>query len=321
MPAQLLAIARVTFVESIRQPIYVVLLLSVIGLLALNPAISAYTFDDDNKLMIDLGLSTVMLAGLLLAAFSATGVVSQEIESQTVLTVISKPVARPVFVVGKFLGVGGALTVAVWCWSMAFLMTVRHKVMSSAADKFDWPVLALGGAAVIGSALVGAAANYLFSRPFGAALARSLAVALGLAWFLILMLNRRWEVQPLHTDFRGDLLVALFLVLQAVWIFGAVAVAASTRLRQVMTLTVCLGVFILGLTSGHFFGPWRETSLAARLAYNLIPNLQFLWTGEAIMQGRTIPADYVGWATAYSLLFVAAALALAAALFQTRQTR
>ena len=67
----------------------------------------------DNKLLLDIGLATVFVCGMLLAAFVATAVISREIERKTVLTVVSKPVPRPVVVVGKYLGVAGAMLVAV----------------------------------------------------------------------------------------------------------------------------------------------------------------------------------------------------------------
>ena len=55
----LLALARNAFVESIRQPVHAVLIC--VGLLALvlNVNVAGYTMEDDNKLLIDLGLSTL----------------------------------------------------------------------------------------------------------------------------------------------------------------------------------------------------------------------------------------------------------------------
>jgi ABC-type transport system involved in multi-copper enzyme maturation permease subunit len=108
-----LSIARNGFLESIRQPVFVVLLLGGTLAMVLNVNLAAFTLEDDNKLLIDLGLSTLFIAGLLLAAFTATSVLSREIENKTVLTVVSKPVTRAAVIVGKFLGVAVALAVAV----------------------------------------------------------------------------------------------------------------------------------------------------------------------------------------------------------------
>ena len=73
------ALARNAFIESIRQPVQAVLIC--VGLLALvlNVNLAGYTLEDDNKLLVDLGLSTLFLLGLLMAAFTATSVLAKEI--------------------------------------------------------------------------------------------------------------------------------------------------------------------------------------------------------------------------------------------------
>ena len=121
------SIARNAFLEAIRQPIFIVLVL--IGLLAMvcNVNLAAFTMGEDEKLLVDLGLSTLLIVGLLLAAFTASSVLSKEIENKTVLTVVSKPVTRAAVIVGKFLGVAGALSVGYYVLAVAFLMAVRHK--------------------------------------------------------------------------------------------------------------------------------------------------------------------------------------------------
>jgi ABC-type transport system involved in multi-copper enzyme maturation permease subunit len=65
------SIARNAFLEAIRQPIFIVLVL--IGLLAMvcNVNLAAFTMGEYEKLLVDLGLSTLFLVGLLLAAFTA----------------------------------------------------------------------------------------------------------------------------------------------------------------------------------------------------------------------------------------------------------
>src|SRR6185295_5119369 len=155
-----------SFTETIRQPIYGTLLLVTTGLMVLNVGIAGYTLDDDNKLLKDLGLSTLLLCGLFLAAFSASGILSQEIENKTVLTVISKPVSRPLFLVGKFLGLSGALAVAFYLCSVVFLLTMRHKVLERSSQDFDLPVIIFGLSAVVLTIVIAAFCNYLYDMQF-----------------------------------------------------------------------------------------------------------------------------------------------------------
>ncbi len=345
MLQQLLTIARNTFTESIRQPIFSVLVLLGLLFMVLNPMLASYTLDNDNYLLADMGLSTLAIIGLALAAFTATGVLTSELENRTVLTVISKPVTRPLFVLGKFVGVPAALSVAYWILSLAFLMSVRHGVMQTAAEHFDLPVLGFGFAA-LGLALgLAALGNYLYRWVFTSSLVGLLAAMLGGAYLLVLVVNRHGEFQSITTEFQvpddpyskamplGQVMLAMGLVFQSVVILTAAAIAASTRLKQVMTLVACAGLFVAGLMNNSIFGQWaREHSLETMQGlgrklwvvvthglHHLLPDLQLLWVADALKQQHPIPLDFVLTASGYSFFYTLALLLLAVGLFQHRE--
>ena len=104
----LLAIARNAFVEMVRQPIYGVLIFLTFVVLVLDLPLSSWTMGDelaqyqrtDQKMLVNMGLSTLLLSGLFVSAFGAAGVVSREIRDRTILTVVAKPVPRAVVVLG-----------------------------------------------------------------------------------------------------------------------------------------------------------------------------------------------------------------------------
>ncbi|MEQ9454432.1 MAG: hypothetical protein RLN76_07550 [Phycisphaeraceae bacterium] len=350
---QLWSIAANTFAEAVRQPIYVVITLVGILLLVLNPMLAAYTLEDDNKLMIDYGLSIILMAGLVLSAFSATGVLAAEIENRTVLTVISKPVSRPVFVLGKFFGVAGAITLAFWILAAVFALTIRHRVMQTARDDFDLPVIITAVAALLGSFLLATLGNYFYRWVFTSVLMKSLAITLTLSFALVLVVNKDLALQlPWHdlTEHEGELgqtLYGLILVLQGVLVIAAVAIAASTRLGQVMTLMICLGVLFLGISAGFLSG-WVDRQvnvpidygmlptlqaiiqhdsalgaktiyLATKALYLMLPNFQFFWPADAITQGHPFTATYILSVLAYGTLYTGVVLSLAVSLFQSRE--
>ncbi len=356
MPTQILTIARNTFTEAIRQPIFVVLLLVAGTLLGFTPTIAAYTLEHgrgDNKMLIDLGLSTVFLAGVLLSAFTATGVLTKEIENRTVLTVISKPVARPLFVIGKFLGVLTAIAVSHLILCVVFILTIRHGVMQTASDKFDQPVLSFAAVAVLGSVGLAAWGNYYLSWSFTSTLVRALALSGLIALGLVLVIDPHWGFQSPIEEFTkhdgelAQIAIGLLLILEAVMILTAVAIACSTRLGQVMTLVVCFGVYLLGIISnsasgladqkiglkaqagyfesfGQVFASQAEghvkiIALLLKVLYGLAPNLQFLWPADAITQGNPFDGIYVLSASVYATLYTLVVLAIAVALFQSRE--
>lgn len=323
MPVHTLVIAANAFLESIRQRIFAVLVCVGIGALVLNVNVAAFAFADDNKLLVDLGLSTLLLTGLLLAGFTATGVIGREIENRTVLTVVSKPVGRPAVVLGKYVGVAGAILLAFWILTAVFLLCVRHRVQSSVRDEdiFDVPVLTFGLLGGGGVLVIAALANYFYRRPFTSTFAVCLGTGLTLALGIVAFISREWEAQHPLTDFDPQLLYAIALVLEAILVLAAVAVAASTRLSQTATLLVCLGAFLVGLVSDYFVslaaGAERQWT-AWTLPAVVVPNLQYFWMADALTQGHPITVDYVLWVTLYAASMVVVFGGLAVLLFQDR---
>ena len=320
MFGQLLAVARNAFVESIRQPFYVVWLCVVGGLVVLAPALSGYTFDNDNVFATELLLSMLLVGGLILAAFTASGVISREIENRTALTVISKPIDRPVFILGKFLGIAGALVLAWWDWALLHLLTMRQGALSSAAIPWDLPVLTIGPIAVVAALAIAVGQNYLFHRHFGGALAKWLGILLPAALLVVLPFDHDFAPQNPLTDLHWPILMAQFFVLQSIFLFAAVATACSTRLGQVPTLAICLIFFFVGVSTDFYFGN-PSAGAGQRFFYAAFPNLRFQWLGDALTIGTVLNitrAYFVG-VTLYTALLVAGILGLAVALFQTRQ--
>ncbi|MCI0364170.1 MAG: ABC transporter permease [Phycisphaerales bacterium] len=251
---QTFAIIRNTFLESIRQPIMlVVLMIATIVIIFANP-LSAFTMADDDRMYIDMGLATVFVCGALLAAFIATNVLGREIENRTALTVISKPVSRPLFVLGKYLGVAGALALATLYMGFVFMLVEQHSVLQTVRDPLHTPVILLGmGAGVIG---VGTAiwCNYFYNKVFSSTVIGVTTPLAGAAYFFSMMFRPDFSLQPIGGNFKLQMWLALGALLVAILVLSAIAVAASTRLGQMMTLCVTIGVFLLGMLSDWTFG-------------------------------------------------------------------
>lgn len=262
MFSQLLTIARNTFVESVRQPIYfVIIALSAIFLL-LTTWSAGFSMgmtetgevSGDNKLLLDIGIATIFVCGVLLAAFLATAVISKEIDNKTVLTVVSKPVSRVTLVLGKFIGVAGAILIAGITMSVFLLMCIRHEVLSTAADDVDKPVVLFSMLAIGLSLAVAIWCNFFYGWVFPQTATMLLFPLIIIAYVAVLLISKRWELQSPATDFKPQISIALTCVVLALLVLTSIATAASSRLGQVMTLVVCCGVFLLGMLSNYFLG-------------------------------------------------------------------
>jgi hypothetical protein len=142
---------------------------------------------------------------------------------------------------------------------------------------------------------------------------------MSLAMVVIAFVGKGWKVVPFGQDIPPQLLVAMGLLLLGVLVFAAVAVTASTRLGQVMTLLVCCGFFLVGSMSQYLFGRFAGQNLAARVAYGAWPNLTFYYALDAMITGRAISGAYAGLTAAYAACNVVAILGVGMALFQRRE--
>lgn len=261
-PSQIITIAKNTFVESVRQPIYFVIIMLCAIFQIFSTWSAAYSMgytetsevSGDNKVLLDIGLATIFVCGMLLAAFVATAVISREIERKTVLTVVSKPISRTAVVLGKYLGVAGAITIAVITMVTFLLMGIRHGVMSTASDEPDMPVILFSFLAIGLSIGIGAWCNFFYGWAFTQTSTMLMCPLMLIAYVLVLLINKHWEMQAIGTDFMPQISLACLALLLAQLVMTAIATAASSRLGQVMTIVICSGVFVFGLLSNHIVG-------------------------------------------------------------------
>ncbi len=315
----LFTIAKNTFTETLRQPVYAIIIGAALLLFIISPSLAMYTMSDDNKLLRELGLSTLFLTSLFIAIFSASGAVAEEMESKTITTVLSKPVKRPVFIVAKFLGVVAAVALAHYICTIALLMSIRHGVLETVRDTHDWTVISTASIGIALTFLLSAFFNYTYDWKLS-----STAIVLGgifatLSIIFLTFIDRDWQFKPQNNGINALDIYGSLLLLLAVIIIAALALALSARFNIVVTLAGCIGIFLLGLISDYTFGRFAQTHLWAKIGRFLVPNLQIFWISDAIYEGSAVPLKYIIISASYALCYTTAILALAVALFQRRQ--
>lgn len=315
----LVTIAKNTLIETLRQPVYAVIIVIALLLFLISPSLAMYTMDDDNKLLREIGLSTLFLTSLFVAIFSASGAVSVELENKTILTVLTKPVQRPIFLVAKFLGVLMAVGLAHYLCTIALLMAIRHGVMETASDTHDWTVIGSAALVVVATALLAAFFNYMYEWKFtSTAIVIASILATGVLVFLF-FIDENLKFNPKDNGIHALDIYGSLLLFLAAMVIAAMAVAVSTRFNTMVTLSACVGIFLLGLISDYVFGRFADVYVWARIGRFLVPNLQVFWICDAIYEGTRVTAGYLVLGASYALCYTGAILALAVALFQRKQ--
>src|SRR3954467_7676077 len=100
-----LTIAFATAKEAVRQPAFFVLAFIAAMSLFWSIFVSYFTFGEDIKMYKDTGLTTISFSCLLLALLTASWALSEEIGGKPAIALLSKPINRRQFIVGKFLGI------------------------------------------------------------------------------------------------------------------------------------------------------------------------------------------------------------------------
>ena len=321
---KLFSIAKNTFIETLRQPVYAIIIVAALFLFFISPSLTMYTMSDDNKLLREIGLSTLFLASLFIAIFSASGAVAEEIENKTITTVLTKPVQRPIFIIAKFLGVTAAVTLAHYICTIALLMAIRHGVLEDVSATHDWTVLAAAGAVVGAALLLSAFFNYVYDWKISSTAVVLTGIFATFAIVFLYLIDRNWKFSPADNNINTVDIYGSVLLLFAAIIIVALAVALSARFNIVVTLSACIGIFLLGLVSDYTFGNLAEkqffgAEILARIGQFIIPNLQIFWISDAIYEGSEIPLKYIIISSSYAVCYTTAILALAIALFQRRQ--
>jgi len=98
------AIALNTFRESIRDRVLYNLILFVLILVAASVFVSELSIDMESQFTAALGLSVMLVFGALIAIFIGVGLVYKEIDKRTIYNLLSKPVHRHEFIIGKYAG-------------------------------------------------------------------------------------------------------------------------------------------------------------------------------------------------------------------------
>ncbi len=306
-------IAANTFRESVREPVFFLMLFCALVLIGHYPSAALFVFSEQLKLVVDSSMATGLVFGLVSGVLCASHTVAREMRNGTVLLLLSKPVYRWNFILGKIAGILVAVTLFTAVCNFAGVIAVYV-----ATDQFrmDMGVYYLYLGLLAAGCLVGMLANFFRGSSFPEIASYALTLMVpGFAVYCLL-------AKPEPTISLADLGCALVLINFATIAMATLAVVFATRLDIVANLCVCTVVFFLGLVSSYLFQ--RETGsdaldLLFGFLYAVIPNWQYFWLADAVAVNRPIPFSYVVGCAVYVAVYVVLAAMWAVAVFENKE--
>lgn len=279
-------IARATTKEALRQPVF--LLMTAIGLtvIIINVWVPFFSMGDDTKMYVDCGLATVLICALLHCVWTASVSVAEEIEGKTAMTLLSKPINRRQFVLGKYIGIFQSALIMITILGVVFFFLTYYKFHydQKESSQEQTPLI------------------YMRTVP-------------GLP-FQIPNMNRVY-FEVARTVFPGLTLIAM-----EVAVMTAVSVAISTRVPMLVNISTCFAVFVIGHLTPVLVQSNNVQNVfvkfVARLLATILPGFDHFNMSAAISTGKVIPPDYIGLAGLYCLAYVSAMIMVGFLLFEDR---
>jgi ABC-type transport system involved in multi-copper enzyme maturation permease subunit len=300
------AVAVATFREALRQPMFWLIFGLAALLIFVSMVVPYFTLGDDYKLMKQVGFDAVMLFSGLFGLLTASISVNEEIEGRTAITVISKPVNRRQFFIGKYLGIllaCGVMTLLLgWVLTWALHIKPRFDPLDDVIDPMPFEVSRWLSPKV--DAVVPTLEGSAWARGMGAWLGETLAHHIGLARVF------------------GQVMILL-----------SICTALATRVQFVVNLVICLGIFLIGNLSPIMVHvtdkPENEGNPALQLVrfiaqlFNAVfPSLDAFDMGPAIIRDTPLSTvsflGFVGTVGLYALLWTAIAVLAGLVLFEDR---
>jgi ABC-type transport system involved in multi-copper enzyme maturation permease subunit len=279
-------IARATTKEAIRQPLFVLLLVLSALILIVNTYVPFFTLGDDTKMLVECGLATLLISGAILAVWTAGTSITSEIEGKTAMTLLSKPIDRRQFVVGKYLGIVQAVMWLFTILTLLFVVLVFFKIGYDQREQSEEQT-----------------PLWKWTEQFGVQIP---------------------QPHPDRVHVIAKMLPGVALAFLQVCVLGAISVTVSTRVPMVMNLVICFAVFVIGnltevMVNSSVEGQANESvTFTARLISMVVPSLATFNVSSAVATGKPIPQLYLGLSFVYAASYIAAMLLLGFLLFEDR---
>ncbi|HEX4448432.1 MAG TPA: ABC transporter permease subunit [Polyangiaceae bacterium] len=308
MFARILAIAFNTYREAVRARLLLGVFALGLATAAYSLVIAALSLGNEPRVVADLGAVSLSLYGVVIAIVLGSTSLYRELEYKTIFPILSRPIRRWEYLLGKYLG--AMLTVLVF---IAVEAAAVLAMLALEAGQTGWKV---GAFVVLGLGALAIAWLRVrqTSRVF-AAIPWALAVA-GASWFLA-------SAAP---DERRLVAASALLAVCEIGIVAAVATLFASFSSPFLTATFTAMIFVIGRsadTLAHMpkraLGP--AVSAGGRVLARVVPNLHVYVPPRPLLLGQVADQpvwEYVGWAAVHAVFYATVMLVAGALAFQRR---
>ena len=116
----IIPVALNTYKEAIRDKVLYIILLFSVFMIGGSLFLSALSLGQNEKIVVDMGLASINIFGVLIALFVGTNLLNKEIEKKTIYLLLTKSLSKSGFIIGKHLGLSLTLFVIISLMTLLF---------------------------------------------------------------------------------------------------------------------------------------------------------------------------------------------------------
>lgn len=284
----ILVIAKTTHNLIARQAFYYFILLLLAVLIYFSRMLTLFAFNLELNMIREMGIATLSLWGIIILIITSGPIIIQELEDRTAVTLLSKPLRKSEFLLGKFFGIYYSillglifltliLILTLWLFVSPILLDAKFLIF---LDAYKHKGLTMGG--------------YLWQEFFLGAVVAVL---------------------------EGALLGALQIA-----VLSAICVSVAAFFPMLVTAATTALVYIIGNLSVYMMTSIQKLDFIpltyiAKIFYYIIPNFSYFNLQTAFSEGRVISLKYLIFSTCYGIIYCVLVLFIASAIFNRREVR
>ena len=123
-----------TLRETIRDKVLYVILLFALLMIMSSLLLANVSLGQQDRLVLDLGLSSISIFGLIITIFVGTNLLNKEIDKKTIYLLLTKPIRRSDFILGKYLGLCLTLGIITLAMSATFYLVLAYTIKGLGLD-------------------------------------------------------------------------------------------------------------------------------------------------------------------------------------------
>ena len=284
----------------LRDPLFFVVLILSLVLIELFPLLAVFAFNEQIKMVFDSSMALILTFSFLLAILLSDSLIYKEISGGNIMVLLSKPVEKHIFLLGKLTGLLVSLSIYILICCIATLISCYVAI-----DQFNlnFSVFYIYYFLIFIASGFGVLKNFLCRTSFIPTTVIVIILFLGLQFGCLFITG------PDFFTANGfnllTLIKAMLLIMPAVCVMSAISIFISIRFGLMINMIICFSIFILGLISDYLFGEYvKNGSIFFNFLYALIPNWQFFWVIDAATSGLSISLSYLLWCFIYSMIYV-----------------